>query len=824
MFGSIKKFGKDRKGAFAMQFALMAIPLTVCTGLAIDGGRAFLARFELASALDAAALAVGSTYNSGADLEAIAKKFVNTNFRTEHDDPIDVQLVTTDTSVKVTGKVTINTYFMPLVGQPHVTVEAESEVRRGGSNIEVAMSLDITGSMNATRMTGLRDAANILIDEVVNVKQTPYFSKIAVVPWSASIYTDTKHVPNSVVTDLRGSLTGQQSLSAAGWRKTGTTTKTISEAGWRTTTGAKTIAAAASNGTGGIDWRWGTSFTISKITKTTTSPNRVQVTTSSNHGYTDGQFVRITGAGGSYTSLNNTIFMVADKANKTFNLKDVSGTYITPPTGTPTDSTAGASQRCWDSACRVGVTTTSAFTGLAAGDFVNITGTTGFPTSQTPNYINNPDTPSGNPTASGTWVVYGIVSGSNTFTLSNWTGPSFGTTMNSGGGKVSECLVSDCRYRVTTTASHSFSVLDYLYFWGLSESGSGTAVNNVVNTTSTIASPSGSVFYMPGWGKNYMDWSSGGSVAACALVTCNVQMTVANSGLSVGERVEVTSATGLTGLNNPNGSNVAWPITAISGNVITLGDTNPSLTGMSGTYGSSGKSQCTTYGCNKYFFTSSGGTPTLFQASPCLVERYGADAATDADPASSPLGISYTSGGTCTSTNYVTPLTSNTSRLKTAITDLKTGGSTAGQLGIAWAWYMLSPNFANVWDKEEENKPKSYTTSELAKIAILMTDGEFNLATCNGVSSATWGTGTRINCDPAKDPFQQAEAICTAMKAEDITIYTVGLQIDTSLYADEFLTKCATSPAHAFLANDNEELKAAFSKIAINISKLRIAH
>ena len=61
MFRSIGKFAANTRGAFAMQFALLAIPLTVCTGLAIDGGRAFLARFELASALDAAALAVGST-------------------------------------------------------------------------------------------------------------------------------------------------------------------------------------------------------------------------------------------------------------------------------------------------------------------------------------------------------------------------------------------------------------------------------------------------------------------------------------------------------------------------------------------------------------------------------------------------------------------------------------------------------------------------------------------------------------------------------------------------------------------------------------------
>jgi hypothetical protein len=149
MLGSIGKFTKNRSGAFAMQFALMAVPLCVCTGLAIDGGRAFLARFELAAALDAAALAVGSTQdNEDADLDAIARKFVEMNFKTAHDDPIALELVEIggeDEAMMLRGSVSINTFFMPLVGQPYVTVEAESEVRRGGANVEVALALDVTG-------------------------------------------------------------------------------------------------------------------------------------------------------------------------------------------------------------------------------------------------------------------------------------------------------------------------------------------------------------------------------------------------------------------------------------------------------------------------------------------------------------------------------------------------------------------------------------------------------------------------------------------------------------------------------------------------------
>ena len=128
MSGSIRKFIRDTKGAFAMQFALMAVPLCVCTGLAIDGGRAFLAHYELASALDAAALAAGSTLDEDADLDEVARLFVEKNFKTQHDEPIDLELILSDDDDVLTlqGTVKINTFFMPLVGQPYVEVSAES--------------------------------------------------------------------------------------------------------------------------------------------------------------------------------------------------------------------------------------------------------------------------------------------------------------------------------------------------------------------------------------------------------------------------------------------------------------------------------------------------------------------------------------------------------------------------------------------------------------------------------------------------------------------------------------------------------------------------
>lgn len=795
MSGSVRKFARNTKGAFAMQFALMAVPLCVCTGLAIDGGRAFLAHYELASALDAAALAAGSTIDEDADLDAVARRFVEMNFKTQHDDPIVLELISSedDDVLTLKGSVRINTFFMPLVGQPYVDISAESEVRRGGNNVEVALALDVTGSMNATRMEGLTTASKLLIDEVVGATQTPYFSKVAVVPWAQSIHVDDEHVDAAAVTELRGTPIGTTPISAATWRNGSTTTKSISSAGWRTNTG-RTIS--------NVTWRNGSSFTISGITKTN-SNSRIRVQTSSNHGYSNGDTVYITGANGSYTGLNGNRYRVADRTTTSpyyFWLQNVgTTTYTTPPAGT-TNANAGASQRCFTTTCELRVSATSH--GFADGDLI---------------YINGVSTSGGGTSPNNSWgSTYTIGSvATDTFILPGTNGPSYANYSSS--GTASECYVSDCRYRVVTTTNHDFSTSDHIFMWGISQSGSNTSLNTATNSSINVEDPSGTTFFLPGDARNYRTWTSGGSAAECANSSCNVDVASTAHGLQTNEFVELRSvAAGISNTNNDDTPNRAWRVTRLSADTFRLQDSDPS--DMSATYGSGGTAQCLRYGCAKMIDddTSNPASVRFHFPSVCMVERYGANAVTDVSPATTPLGIYYTNNGTCNTNNYVTPLTANKTRLHASIDALSTGGSTAGQLCIAWAWYMLSPNFASVWDKEAVNAAMAYDTPELAKVAILMTDGEFNFATCEGRSTSAAGCS-------ADSSFTQAQAICTAMKAEDIIIYTVGLELGTSTQTINFLTNCATSPQHAHLAADTTELQAAFQSIATSISKLRLS-
>lgn len=817
MFGWIRKFAKDRRGSFAIQFGLMAIPLTVCTGLAVDGGRAFLARFELASAVDAAALAVGSTVDPNADLNAIAARFVNANFRTDHPEPITVKLVSEEERVVVTGTVKINTIFMPLVGQSYLNVAAQSEVRRGGSNVEVAMSLDITGSMSGARIAALKDAAGALVDEVVSPQQTPYFSKVAIVPWATSVSLGSLHVNGTALNELRGAPVTATPITAAGWRKPATAIRTITEAGWRTTAtaGGKTIS--------GVSWRNGAAATITGITKTNGN-SRIRVQTSSNPGISNGDTVYITGANGSYAGLNGNRYRAVDPTSSSpwyFWLQDIgTSSYTNPPSGN-SDATAGSSQRCYDHNCNVAVTTSSAHT-LSPGAFAYITGVSGFS--------------SVNTASNAPWVVAAVPS-TTVYTIPI-SGPPTSQTY-SGGGSSSECLVSDCRYRVTTSANHGFLGSDPVFIWGMTEGSGTTSAMTPANSSISIQNPSGSVFYLPGAGVGYKDWTSGGSVGACALATCNAAVLIPGQTFVVNDYIRIDGANGLTGINNcplstsgmcSSGTSLAWQVSAVNGNVYTLQDTSPALNTMSVDYTNGGLAQCTVYGCDRYLFTTTSGSQVLYRPSPCVVERFGPQTFTDASPAAAPLGIEYSGSGACSTVNYVTPLNADTTRLKASINALTIAGATAGQVGIAWAWYLLSPNFADVWDKENVNRPLAYGTPELTKVAVFMTDGEFNYASCRGAPSKTWGQGTRINCDPvdpatniASSPFDSAEQICAAMKAQGIIIYTVGLQLNTAGYSDDFLLKCASSPAHAFLASTTDQLKVAFSTIAKSISKLRIS-
>ena len=235
----------------------------------------------------------------------------------------------------------------------------------------------------------------------------------------------------------------------------------------------------------------------------------------------------------------------------------------------------------------------------------------------------------------------------------------------------------------------------------------------------------------------------------------------------------------------------------------------------------------------KFQFTRQNGGSTTYTIGNCVTERTGADAYTDAAPSDSPVGRSYPSAsGACNPSNTVIPLTSDKTALKSAINSYAAGGNTAGHLGTAWAWYMLSPNFASLWP--DASRPGSYdlthqTTAQgkiaLRKIAILMTDGEYNTQYCDGVADRNTGFSTRINCaSPNGSSTDQARTLCTEMKRNNISVYSIGFQLGGNAAAISTLKDYCASDAGSFYSAENgTQLRQAFRDIALKISSLYLS-
>ena len=154
---------RNDAGSVAVQFALVIIPLMIMVGLAIDGSRLFLVKYRCQASLDAAALAVGTTFGSDEYLEKTAMLYVEKNFQVPGTTTRSVKITNSSERVILKGVVTVNTLFGSFLGHDEVDIQAITDVRRAGGGIMVALVLDNTGSMwssagSRSRIEGLRAA------------------------------------------------------------------------------------------------------------------------------------------------------------------------------------------------------------------------------------------------------------------------------------------------------------------------------------------------------------------------------------------------------------------------------------------------------------------------------------------------------------------------------------------------------------------------------------------------------------------------------------------------------------------------------------------
>jgi Flp pilus assembly protein TadG len=396
-----------------------------------------------------------------------------------------------------------------------------------------------------------------------------------------------------------------------------------------------------------------------------------------------------------------------------------------------------------------------------------------------------------------------------------------GAVINLAGSPRTISAATRARPVVVTSNSHGFANGDVVWITGVTGM---TQLNNKPYVVRDRTTNTFELYTLAGYrvdGRNYSAYTgSAGRVQRCQNNDCSITITAANHGLSNNEYVYITDVGGMTQINNET-----HLVGNASTNSFTIDLTEASLTA----YTSGGKAWSARGGGTTYFaFENMNGDLQTHRVSECVTERVGAQTYTEAAPsgASSRVGRHYPNiDGACLG-DPILPLSSNAAAIKSRIDDFVAAGSTAGQIGIAWGWYMVSPDWNTLWPS---SGAAAYNTAETLKAVVIMTDGAFNTPYCNGVISRQAGTGSgsssaKIDCDATNgDPFSQSEALCDAMKARGVIVYTVGFGITAGTPEAAVLADCASTPANIFLPADGGDLSEAFAAIGRDIRQLRIS-
>lgn len=195
---TLKRFCRDQRGNALMLFAFSMVPMIGMVGVAVDYSRATKTRTAIQAAVDTTALILGrdSPTISSAELPARAEAFVAANLPVLDASSVGPTVVTrSGNTLRLCKSADVDLTFTRVIGANPLQVNACAEVVWGQRKIEVALSLDNTGSMAANgKMTEMKKAAKSFVD-ILNTAALSNNAdvKLGIVPFTTLVKPGTSY-------------------------------------------------------------------------------------------------------------------------------------------------------------------------------------------------------------------------------------------------------------------------------------------------------------------------------------------------------------------------------------------------------------------------------------------------------------------------------------------------------------------------------------------------------------------------------------------------------------------------------------------------------
>jgi Flp pilus assembly protein TadG len=865
---TLRLLARKREGNVALLFGLAAIPVVIGAGIAIDTARAYMVKTRLGSALDAAALAVGSYTNQpSATLTTSLKNYFFNNYcrkvpsgaavtscsgTVASEGSISVWPISDITAATVTyqATATVPTTFMRLVGVDNLTVSVTAQTTKF-PGMEIAVVLDNTGSMlcganeggnsvcgadvrtadtdctdpsNNSRICTLRNATLQFVETLQKAITGPQSLYMAIVPFvttvniGPSFCSSSTNCGNHITTDATsGAFTDLRGYIIPVVAITGNTTRN----GSTISTVAMNLPGGSQSGTAAIQSGMAISGPGIQPGTTVNNVNSSSITISKSATLTDTGVSLVVGASPDVTTTSSPVVVMAPSSNRTGSWRNTTSVSSVSP------NTTGIG---------TGMYVASASSGIPAGDTVaSITSSSSFRLSTAANasftqssktlFISavKGNTSDGSTRVSSAAIASGTDCAGATRSLTGSVVPGMLVSGNGFAAGTYVSAVSGTTITLSTAATETVSsnpliltnrggntsngstTITCVSLPGVPATGTVIAGNGIqVNTTITEA-PSSEAEYKAGTGTL--------TISRAANATNNTELNIYTP-ITYDSAYNTASPAGSS--RTPSWGGCVIEQTSASENV--------SGTGVIATAGTPDTSEPST--ANQwypfYWVKDSG-------------NNWSSSSVSRQDYTTEIQGGEQTDWLAQPGPNQgcpvpILPLTDlTTSAGQTAITDRindmwpRSAGGTQVHVGMIWGWRTLAPNgpFA-----ANNGHPMSYSTAQTQgwkKIVVLMTDGNNEWpATDNltGLGQIDDGKiGTTNTSTAVTNSGARLTAICNSMAAQGYMIYTIGLGSGAS--GNSSLRNCPANSGFYSSATPSN-LASVFQKIAASIIHLRL--
>lgn len=179
------KFTRDESGSMTPFTMMMFFLMLLIGGLAVDVMRHERTRVRLQQTLDNSVLAAAARSQS-LNPEHVVEDYFDKAGLSEYLMSVTVEQGLNFRSVFADAKADTRPFFMSLMGINEFYVNADSAAEEKISNVEVSLVLDISGSMDGTKIDTLRPAARNFVDTILQNSEAGKAS-ISIVPFSTQV-------------------------------------------------------------------------------------------------------------------------------------------------------------------------------------------------------------------------------------------------------------------------------------------------------------------------------------------------------------------------------------------------------------------------------------------------------------------------------------------------------------------------------------------------------------------------------------------------------------------------------------------------------------